>query len=148
MNEINMKNITERGWPWDPTHLVLDQRFEYDTGKRGVDWMSPDGLFEIRDGVAICFPGISWDGTTCVPDGGPDPVYPHYPLTWRASLIHDQICKYTRESEEFRKYYSRADGDRYLYKLLKSCHFKWAEVYYVGVRFWSIVAFFKRVFHK
>lgn len=137
--------LNTRGWPWDPTHLVLDQEVSFDTGKRGINWIAPDGLFEVKDGIALCHPGIEWDGTTSVPDGGPDPDNPQYPLTWKASLIHDQFCKYTRTSKEFNKYYSRADGDWYLYKLLKKCHFKWAEVYYLGVRFWSIVSFFKRL---
>lgn len=144
MNNI----IKNKGWIWDPTHLILDEQFEYDTKKRGINWISSDGLFEIKDGMAICRPGIEWDGTTSVSDGGPDSSKPNFPITWKASLIHDQFCKYTRESEEFRKHYSRTDGDRYFYELLKESNFKWAIVYYAGVRFWSLVAFLKHYFHK
>ena len=132
-----IKNVKPKGWIWNPTKLVLDETTIYDTGKNGVNFKSPDGLFEIRDGVAYAYPGIEWDGTTAVPDGGQDPNKPGFPISWKASLFHDLGCKYVRESEVFRQYYTRADWNRYFYNLLVSVKFKLAWLYYLGVSFFG-----------
>ena len=141
---MSAEKFTEHGWPWDPTHLVLDQQFEYDTGKRGIHWISPDGLFGIYDGVAICLPGIEWDGTTAICDGEPDPLKPNFPITWKASLIHDMGCRSLNESAEFRKHFSRFEVDLWFYKELKRIRFKSAVIYYAGVTAFTLFWYVKR----
>lgn len=140
---IANKFVYPKGWIWNPTHLILDETTLFDTGKTGVNFVSPDGLFEIKDGIAYAHPGIEWDGTTSVPDGRGDPQKPYYPISWKASLFHDLGCKYVRESEEFRKLYSRYDWDRYFYKLLISVKFKHAWLYYLGARFFGTFIIWK-----
>lgn len=143
---MNTKFTYPKGWVWNPTHLVLNETTIYDTGKSGVNFKSPDGLFEIKDGVAYAYPGIEWDGTTIIDDGCEDPNKPGYPITWKASLFHDLGCKYLNESSEFRKLYNRFDIDRWFYRLLKISHFRLAWFYYAGVTaftlFWNLKAFF------
>jgi hypothetical protein len=133
----NKDKIEPKGWLWDPTHLTLDIQTSFDTGKRGVNYKSESGLFEIVDGVAVFHPGIKWDGTTAVPDGGEDYHKPGFPVSWKASLVHDQFCGELGKSREFRKLYSRRDADHYFYQLLREVKFPFAVVYYIGVRFFG-----------
>jgi hypothetical protein len=143
-----IKNVKPKGWIWNPTKLVLDETTIYDTGKNGVNFKSPDGLFEIRDGVAYAYPGIEWDGTTIISDGGPDPDKPYYPITWKASLFHDLGCKYLNMLPEFKILYSRFDVDRWFYNILKTTKFKFTWMYYFGITlfsiFWNVKSFFLR----
>ncbi len=140
-----METIKQKGWPWNSTRLVLDQQTSFDTGKRGVYFKSTDGLFEVVDGVAFFHTGITWDGTTMVPDGVEDPTKPGFPITWKASLVHDIFCKYNRESLEFRKMFSRFNADYYFYKLLKQRKYKLALIYYIGVSIFTLITFCERM---
>ena len=134
-----MESVKPTGFPWNPEHLVLDFEYVYDTKKRGANYTSSDGTIVIDDGIIHLKPGFTWDGCSSVPSGPPDAEFPQYPQTFRASAIHDALYRNIK-LKEFNKLYSKAEADRYLYNLLKECGFKYALLYYIGVRLFGLFA--------
>jgi len=93
----NIFKLEDRGIPLKQTELTLDVDLVWDSGIRGMNFTAPDGSgFKIVDGVWYIPKGTKWDGTTGVPDGPEDPNKPGFPITWKASLIHDMGTKYWR----------------------------------------------------
>lgn len=133
-----------KNWPWDPAHLVLDEDYTYDTGQHGRNWVEQDNPLSITDGIWLIKKGFEWDGTSWVPDGKPDPLKPNYPITWKASLVHDNGYR-NMNKKGFP--YKKHEIDWYLYLLLKEAGFSRARLYYIGViLFGGIFKFFGRIF--
>lgn len=139
-NEIPLKN-----WWWDPIKLILDEDLVWDSGKRGRNWKCADGFCEIIDGYCYIKKGKIWDGTTFVPDGPEDPNKPGYPVTWKASLIHDIGCA---ETYNINFPYSRDEIDVYFRKELVKCGFEHPSLYYRGVWAFTHTVFKARMWWK
>ena len=141
-----------KNWAWDEAQYELTDDYEYETDKHEASYTSPGGWLEISAGEWMIKKGFKWNGTTAVPDGPnhPDPnsipvmsLSKHpIPLTWEASLVHDVGCKYIYE-EGFP--YTRKEVDQIFYALLKKINFKYAKLYYIGVRLFGII--FGKLFH-
>jgi len=129
-----------KGWFWDEIKLELTQDVIWDSGKRGVNWKSLDGVLTIVDGVWTIKGGYKWDGMTGAADGPfidpPQADIPVLsskilvPITWLASLIHDVGYEYL-DSKGFP--YTRLEIDNFLRKLLREIHF-YPQLYWRGVR--------------
>jgi hypothetical protein len=112
-------------------NLTLDRDVQIRIGD-GKNWGSEDSSFFIRDGVWNLKKGINWDGTTVVPDGRPDAEIPTYPITWRASLCHDMGYYTLNRDKSFP--YTRKEVDKVFLQLMLESGFKYAYLYYWGVR--------------
>ena len=119
-----------------PCKLVLDEELIWDSGVKGVYFLAPDALgFKIINGIWYIPQGWIWDGTTGVPDGPEDPNKPGYPITWKASLIHDIGCKYWY----YKCFpYKRGQIDKFFFYLLGEVNFEFKRLYYVGVHAYGL----------
>jgi len=135
--------MTIKNWVWDPLKLTLTSDVIYVTEKKNVSWFSGDLL--IADGVWTVIKNFTWNGTTAVPDGPNLSDASHVPvqsstgkvpITWKASLIHDIGIKYVMYPNFP---YTRAEVDWMFKLLLDECNFKYAWLYYIGVRIASII---------
>jgi len=117
--------------------LILDIDLVWDSGIRSKNFVATDGSgFKVVDGVWYIAKGTRWDGTTNVPDGPEDPNKPGFPITWKASLIHDMGCKYWL----FKCFpYSRMKINKFFFKLMKEVKFEYRKLYYLGVSIWGII---------
>ena len=114
------------------TNLVLDIDLEWNSGTKGVYFIHPAGYgFKIIDGIWYIPKGYYWNGCNYVWDGREDPNKKGFPITWKASLIHDIGCKYWRYNCFP---YARPAIDKFFFNLLKEVNFKWDKTYYIGVR--------------
>jgi hypothetical protein len=142
---MNKKN-TKRGPPWNPYHFILHETLKYEMiipKLKNIYYVSPDSLMEIIDGNIFIQPPFSWDGMTYFYDGDPDPENPEYPITWKATAVHDAICKYW-DIDDSNFPFNRLYGDIFLYDLLKQCKYKYSKLCFSFARTWSIL----RIIHK
>lgn len=145
-----MKQPVLKNWFWDPIVLILDEDIAWDSGKRGVNFTSTDGFLKIIDGIWWIKKGYKWNGCTGVDDGPPDPNKKNYPITWKASLIHDLGCGY---SDDPSFPYKRREIDNYFRILLEEINFKFSDLYWHGVVFFSkyihpIQTLFKKIWTR
>lgn len=111
--------------------LILDEDIVIQLSDNSISWDASDqDWFYIQDGMWILEKGIIWDGATGVPDGDEDPKKPGFPVTWLASLCHDVGLAYL--DDDFP--HTKKEIDKIFYKLLRQANFKYAWVYYAGVR--------------
>lgn len=142
------------GWPWDKEKLQITQCIVWcsHTPVKNT-WESRNKLIFINtDGCIIIRPGFIWNGCSNVPSGkcvGKD-ILKTLPvisltencvgITWKASLIHDIICKYCTEPNFP---FTRKQGDQFFFTLLQECGFKRPRLYYYGVSAFSVVMYVK-----
>lgn len=132
--------------------FTLNENFKFDTGidltkrmeKQAVNFGlsgSPSWWLMINDrGLLVINKGYSWDGCSPkfsllgkiigTPDGWPHPVT-GLPKTYTASLVHDVLCQF---ADDPKMPFSRDEIDELFYSILKRNRFKFATVYYYGVR--------------
>lgn len=124
------------GWPWDQKEFQLKEDYVWDSRKKGVNLHITDDKWNLEltivDGVWHIKKGFFWDGTTWVPDGPEDINKPGYPITWKASLIHD-VGYISLRQKTFYKQYSRKEIDIYFQELLEEVGYN-IKLYYNGVR--------------
>jgi hypothetical protein len=124
--------VIPQNWPWDPVRLVLDEPYSFlDPDKTSTYFRTSQ--YEIVAGVWTIFAGYVWDGATWVPDGDPDPARPNFPVTWKATLIHDIGYSGLRKFGKAFPY-TRKQLDVLFREKLKEVNFKYANAYYWGVR--------------
>lgn len=127
--------------------FTLDEDLVWDSGIGDKNFISSDyPNFKIVNGVWYIPKGTQWDGTSNVPNGPEDPNKPGFPITWKASLIHDLGC----ESWYYKCFpYQRRRIDRFFFQLLKEDKFEYRKLYYLGVMcygflmeflYWSILS--------
>ena len=126
------------GFAWDKKKFILSEDFIFDTEIKTITYYSKDGMIEIVNGILKIKKEFAWDGMTGFYDGEPDLQNPQYPITWKATLIHDVICKYWNEDNENFPI-SRFQGDRFFLQFLMSIGFKFSYFYFIFVRLWSIL---------
>ena len=129
-------------------YLILDEDVVWDSGKRGNCWECGDfPWITIYDGYWFIARGTAWDGATMVPDGAEDPNKAGYPITWLASLIHDLGVYFLHTVDDFP--YSKRQIDRFFFIIMAKAGFKWAWVFFVGVRvFGGVFGYFSRLYRK
>lgn len=112
--------------------LILDESIAVPVGPPGVYWddATVDWFF-ISDGIWFVEQGTIWDGASAVPDGGESSEKPGYPVTWKASLLHDLGYMFMT-TPDFP--YTRKEVDDIFYRLLKEADFHFDWLYYAGVR--------------
>lgn len=129
---------SQKGLPWNPTRWTLEEDFtipgpEVPEGlAESIWWDSPDGMLQIRANVWTIKKGFAWDGSSGVSDwiDRKDPKT-GMPKTYYASLVHDAGYRYLRQCCSFP--YSKAEIDRFFYRLLKESNFRLAWLYWIGV---------------
>ena len=111
--------------------FVLDIDLSWDSKVKDKNFIAPDNSgFKITDGVWFIPKGTEWDGTTYVPDGPEDPNKPGFPITWKASLIHDMGCRYWY----YKCFpYNRRKINKFFFQLMKEVKFEYRRLYYWGV---------------
>lgn len=125
--------VEAKGLPWAPTAWKLDNAYSVFAGEPGINWDSPDGWLNIRDGVWTIKAGYSWDGNSCVPDflNSKDPVT-GLPRSYYPSLCHDIGYRYLRSSPESFPY-SKRQIDFFYFRLGRQYKFLLAWLYVIGV---------------
>jgi hypothetical protein len=88
---------------------------QYIKDLRGIKFSCESGY--ISRGMIFIKESYSWDGCTGVPDTD---------NTYTASLLHDFLCEYRAVNRKL--------ADKIFYKQLRYDGFKFAKVYYLGVR--------------
>jgi len=126
------------GLPWNKADFTLEADYTVFSGYGMRNFVSPDGWLEVKNGIWTIKAGYRFDGCSNVPDGDIDPET-GLPRTYYGSLTHDISYHYLRICPETFPY-SKAEIDWLFYKQLKAAKFRWAWLYYLGVKIFGIFA--------
>ena len=97
--------------------MILPNNFTINISDlQGINFSCESGYIS-ENGLLFIKEGYKWDGITVAPDTD---------RTYKAGLIHDFLYEYRPINREI--------ADRIFYKQLKSDGFKFAKLYYIGVK--------------
>lgn len=121
--------------------MSLEQDYSIDL-KDGKNWSNPNiPFFKIENGVWYFKNGLNWNGVSF---GGEwtewkdDPNHEGWGILWESTLLHD--CGYFALQNDSKNFpYTRKQIDKIFYNLMKKVEFRYASLYYHGVRLFGWV---------